>query len=267
VALEQDEALAWQALLAYYEALGVDCAIDATPHDRFEESARRPPPPTPIREPTPAPRVAAPAPFAANELVAAAERIAAGAQSLEALSRGLAEFEGLGAGRRARHFLFADGAAGAPLMVMETQPGEAEERSGASFCGPEARLLEAMLKAIGLKRSDAYLAYFAPWRAPGGQAPVPHVADALAPFARRHIALARPKALLLFGDFSKRLLPEAALAGRRLDIRFDRAEVAVFVAPSLNRTLKSAALKRSAWKSLRAARACLAGESRSGRKA
>ena len=264
-----DEGRALRALLAYYEALGVDCAVDAVPHNRFEESKRPPPSPSsePLRESAPVPRIAA-APLAADEVTAEAERIAAGAPNLEALAQGLAGFEPLGVGRRARHFLFAEGVPGSPVMAMEPAPGEAEERSGAPFCGPEARLLEAMLKSIGVSRSDAYLAYFAPWRSAGGHSPPPHVAEALAPFARRHIALARPGVLLLFGEFSRRVLGRDEALGklqwRRFDLHLGDAEIAAFVAPGLSSILKSPPLKRRAWTLLRAAASSLHGEARGG---
>ena len=254
--LNPDEHWALQALLAYYEALGVDCALDSFPHDRFKESKRPPasPPPEAPRERAPLPRIAA-APLAADEVTAEAERVAIGAPNLDALAQGLAQFEALGMARRARHFLFAQGEPGSAVMAMEAAPGEVEERSGAPFCGPEARLLEAMLQSIGVARSDAYLAYFAPWRSPGGQPPAPHIADALTPFARRHIALARPRILLLFGDFSRRVLgcdePFGKMQGRRFDLSFDGVEIAALVAPGLPSILKSGALKRSAWKLLR----------------
>jgi uracil-DNA glycosylase len=255
-----DERLALQALLAYYEALGVDCALDPVPHNRFEESKRLPasPPPEPPRQSAPVPRIAA-APLAADEVTAEAQRIAAGARNVEALAQGLAGFEALGMGRRARHFLFAEGDPASPVMAMEAAPGEAEERSGAPFCGQEARLLEAMLKSIGVPRGGAYLAYFAPWRSPGGQPPAPHVAQALTPFASRHIALAKPRVLLLFGEFSRRVLgSEEAFRNmqwRRFDLSLGDGDIAAFVAPGLSSIVKSAALKRSAWKLLRSAAA------------
>ncbi|ARN80375.1 uracil-DNA glycosylase [Methylocystis bryophila] len=261
-----DEGRALQALLAYYHALGVDCAVDGTPHDRFEESRRpslRSPPPEVARDNAPVSRVVA-APLAADEVTAEAERIAAGARDLETLAQGLFGFEALGMGRRAQHFLFAEGVPGSAVMAMEAAPGAEEERSGAPFSGPEARLLEAMLKAIGVSRSDAYLAYFAPWRSPGGQAPAPHHVEALTPFARRHIALARPKVLLLFGEFAPRALGReeafSKLRWRRFELSFDGAEVSAFVAPDLPSILKSGAMKRPAWKLLRSAAASLRGE-------
>jgi len=256
VEADPDERRALLALLAYHQALGVDCALDSVPHDRFEESRRPPaPPPQPARASAPAPRVVA-APPAADEVTAEAQRIAASARDLGALAQGLAGFEALGMGRGARHFLFAAGDPRSRVMAMEVAPGEEEERSGAPFCGPEARLLEAMLKSIGVARSDAYLAYFAPWRLAGGTPPAPHLAEALTPFARRHIALAKPKVLLLFGDFAWRVLGvDKQAQPRRFDLSFDDADVAAFVAPGLSAILKSGAMKRQAWKLLRIAAA------------
>jgi len=256
VEADPDERRALLSLIAYHSALGVDCAVDSVPHDRFAES-RRPaaPPPQPARARAPTPRVVAPPP-AADELAAEAQRIAGSALDLETLARGLASFEALGVGRSARHFLFAEGEPGSRVMVMEAAPGEEEERGGAPFCGPEARLLEAMLKAIGVARGEAYLTYFAPWRSPGGVAPAPHILDALAPFALRHIALAKPKALLLFGDFASRALGiDKQAQPRPFDLRFDDAEVATFAASALSGILKSSAMKRQAWKLLRVAAA------------
>ena len=117
----------------------------------------------------------------------------------------LAAFEGCGPLSNAKHFLFSSGAPGG-LMALDYAPGEAEERGGEPFSGDEARLLDAMMAAMGESRETAYYAYFSPWRPAGGQKLAPHVAAALAPFARRHIELARPKALLLLGDETTKIL-------------------------------------------------------------
>jgi uracil-DNA glycosylase family 4 len=255
-----EETRVLKALLVYYDACGVDCALDAEPHNRFSESARpSKPAPAPIEAPAlerrPQPvRIDSAAMRAPEELARAAEALAAAATDLEQLKASLAGFEGLAPTGGARHFFFASGAP-AELMVMDFTPGEAEERSGAPFCGSEARLLEAMLKAIGASRDNAYLSYFAPWRFAGGQAPPPHVAAALAPFARRHVALARPKAVLLLGEFARLVLgvdeAPARLYGRRCAFPGAENEILVLVTPSLSSMLRTAALKRAAWRSLR----------------
>lgn len=260
-----EERKALLALLDYYRALGVDCALEEAPCDRYAESAREPAAPPPAPAPTPtlqqATTLRAPAaPIAPQEAERAAEAIAAAARTLDELRQSLAAFESGGAIIKARRFLFSAGAP-SPLMALEYAPGEAEENGGAPFCGPEARLLGAMLAAIGHNFESAYCAYFSPWRPPGGQRLAPHANAVLAPFARRHIELARPKAVLLLGDCAKSLLradgTPASLYARRFDLRVGEATVAAIPAPGLAAMLKAGALKAHAWRALRLVAAAL----------
>jgi DNA polymerase len=262
--LDTEDAL--KALLDYYRALGVDCAVDEAPHDRFAELEltpvlderaelklqEAPVPPPPRRAPSAAP-------VFPQEAIRDAEGIAAAARTLEELCEGLEAFEG-GRASRARHFLFSSGRPGA-LMALDYAPGEAEESSGEAFSGPEARLLDAMLAAIGETRESFYRAYFSPWRPAGGQPLTPHVAAALTPFARRHIELARPKAVLLFGDTAKIMLGVSdapmKLYARRFDLRLGETNVVAIPAPGLAAMLKTSSLKRQAWRALRAVKQAL----------
>ena len=254
---------ALKALLEYYRVCGVDCALEETPRDRFADSARVPakaaerveaPPPPESKARAEKARVAAP--VFPDEAVRAAENIAASAKTLEELRAALASFDGCGPISNARHFLFSAGSPGG-LMALDYAPGEAEERGGEPFSGDEARLLDAMMAAIGESRETAYYAYFSPWRPAGGQKLAPHVAAALAPFARRHIELARPKALLLLGYETTKIIlrpNESApkLYARRFDVQFGGESVAVVPAPGLAAMLRTHALKRTAWRALRA---------------
>ena len=65
--------------------------------------------------------------------------------------------QALEAGRRVRLAqvgLFADGVAGAPVMVIGEAPGAEEDRSGKPFVGPSGQLLDRMLTAVGLTRAE-----------------------------------------------------------------------------------------------------------------
>ncbi len=257
-----DNARALKALLDYYRACGVDCALEEAPRDRFADSARvAAKAPERLEAPPPEPRAReekarAAASIFPEEAVRAAESIASSVKTLEELREALAGFDGCGPLSNAKHFLFSNGAPGG-LMALDYAPGEAEERGGEPFSGEEARLLDAMMAAIGESRETAYYAYFSPWRPAGGQKLAPHVAAALAPFARRHIELARPKALLLLGDETTKILlatnePAPRVYARRFDVQFGGESVAVFPAPGLGAMLRTNALKRAAWRALRA---------------
>lgn len=266
------------ALLDWYVESGVDLALDDAPHDRYAESARAPAPDpqTPDGLPasprdrvalTPPPVTRRPAPvIAAPDAAAqAAEAVAAAAQSLDDLAVALAEFPHAPFRDMAQHFLFAAGTPGAPLMVLDAAPGVSEESTGEPFSGEQARLLDNMLAAIGRSRETAYLTYVSPWRPPGVMSMTPPQMAILAPFVRRHVELARPKVVLLFGEPPARVALSAtetvaSLRGKAFEARFGNhaATATAFVFNSLDSLLKSpAALKPAAWRDLRAASALL----------
>lgn len=265
------------ALLDWYVESGADFALDDAPHDRYADSARAPTavsePPPPSRavergEPraplTPAPRRARPETLIAppDEAARAAETTAAAARDLDDLAARLADFPHAPFRDMARHFLFGAGAPGARLMAFDAAPGATEESGGAAFSGERAKLLDNMLAAIGLDRGSARLAYVSPWRPPGDKALTPQEMAVFAPFARRHVELARPEVLLLFGEAPARIMletgePLAKLRGKCFDVRCGDHAARAFVFSSLDAMLKSAGLKPAAWRDLRAAAALL----------
>jgi DNA polymerase len=256
------------ALVDWYVSVGVDLAVDDTPHDRFVESAAPPAPaPSPVatstRAPVPEKRAPgrAPAAISTGEASREAQAAAAGAESLAELAVRLAAFDGCALKATAGHFIFAAGAAGAPLMALDFAPGEEEERSGTAFVGPEARLLDNMLKAIGRDRTSVYLAYATPWRPPGAREPNAGEVAVLHPFLRRHVALAAPKALLILGDYAARAALGSAdvakLRGQWFDYDCGGAPVRALFMPALVGLLKTPIVKRRVWRDLRALAAVL----------
>lgn len=272
------ERQALAALLDWYAAVGVDIAVDDAPHDRFAESERPPPAPEPVapsaggawpsvRErpaltPSPIRPGASPplrsgvAPAFPEEAARAAREAAAGAADLDDLRQRLAAFDGCALKTTAGHFVFAAGMPGARLMVLEFAPGEEEERGGAAFIGPEARLLDKMLAAIGLGRETAYLAYATPWRPPGGRELNASEAAALLPFLQRHVELAAPEVLLVLGDLAAKTAlgssDVARLRGAWFDYACGTKSVRAILSPGLGNLMKTPVFKRRAWRDLRA---------------
>ncbi len=209
------------AALRWLVEAGADEAIGETPLDRF--AALPPPPPVAVPAakaqtraaaqlaPPPvaaAPTLAAPQPAAQAEL--AARAAAAAAQSLAELQAAVAAFEGCALKATATSLVFADGNPAAPLMLMGDAPRADDDRAGTPFAGEVGVLLDRMLAAIGLARRDVYIANTIPWRPPADRPPTAAEIAACLPFARRHIALARPKVLVLFGDLAARSLLASA---------------------------------------------------------
>jgi uracil-DNA glycosylase len=230
------------AALRWLVEAGADEAIGETPLDRF---AALPPPP-PVAAPTaktaaraapalaptqtiPAPTLAAPQPAAQAEL--AARAAAAAAQSLAELQAALAAFEGCSLKATATNLVFADGNPAAPVMLMGDAPRADDDRFGSPFAGDAGKLLDRMLAAIGFDRGNVYIANLIAWRPPADRQPTAAEIAACLPFARRHIALARPKLLVLFGDLAARSLLGTAESIIRLRGRWKTYEDPALPAP------------------------------------
>jgi DNA polymerase len=90
------------------------------------------------------------------------------------------------------------GAEEAEVMLLSEPPTRDELGSGAPFGGEAAELMERMLAAIGMA-GQAYSANLACFHSPSARLTDKEV-EQCREAARQHVALARPKRLLLLGD-------------------------------------------------------------------
>lgn len=112
--------------------------------------------------------------------------------------------------------VFGVGDTNADLMMVGEAPGADEDRQGEPFVGRAGQLLTAMLAAIGLERSQVYIANILKCRPPGNRDP--HVEEALQciPYLKRQIALLRPRVMLAVGRISAQKLLDTDTAIGRL---------------------------------------------------
>jgi uracil-DNA glycosylase len=125
--------------------------------------------------------------------------------SREALLAAVEAFEGCALKKTATTTVFAEGNPQAPIMLIGEAPGAEEDRQGRPFVGQAGRLLDKMLASIGFSRhasgaKAAYITNIVFWRPPGNRTPTPQEILSCLPFVLRHIALIKPKALLLLGN-------------------------------------------------------------------
>ncbi|MCB1537390.1 MAG: uracil-DNA glycosylase [Rhodospirillales bacterium] len=127
------------------------------------------------------------------------------AMTLEDLRTAIRDFDGLDVKRTATNMVFADGNPGAPVMVIGEAPGADEDRQGLPFVGVSGQLLDRMFACIDLARGaqDAaralYISNILNWRPPGNRTPSEAEIQIALPFIERHIALIRPRFLVLAG--------------------------------------------------------------------
>jgi DNA polymerase len=148
------------------------------------------------------------APLGTSEASGSARALAAAAKTLDELKAAIAAFEGLSLKATATNLVFADGNPEADLMLIGEAPGAEEDRRGVPFVGAAGQLLDRMLAAIGHDRTDSYITNIVNWRPPGNRKPSPAEMTLCSPFIQRHIALMKPKVIVLLGDTAAKTLTE-----------------------------------------------------------
>ena len=119
--------------------------------------------------------------------------------------------------------------------------------------GRAGQLLNAMLRAIGLPRSEVYIANILKCRPPGNRDPQPDEASHCTPYLSRQIALVNPRAILAVGRISAQWLlqtdsPIGRLRGRVF--RYGESGTPLVVTYHPAYLLRSPLQKATAWTDL-----------------
>jgi uracil-DNA glycosylase len=153
--------------------------------------------------------------------------------------------------------VFGVGNLQAEWLVVGEAPGAEEDARGEPFVGPAGQLLNAMLRAIGLKREQVYIANVLKCRPPQNRDPVAAETMECLPFLDRQIALLRPRIMLVVGRIAAQnlLRTDAKLGALRQQVHtFGASGVPLVVTYHPAYLLRSPAEKRKAWEDLKFAR-------------
>ncbi len=196
------------ALQAYGEDLRLPLG-SATPRTQLSPPAATPPASPPPTSPQPslstappatprpaapaAPRPAAPAPAApaAND-----DRTAAlAALRVEVMPCTRCKLHG---GRNT--VVFGEGSPHARVMFIGEAPGAKEDQTGRPFVGAAGQLLDKIVEnAMGLRRTEVYIANINKCRPPDNRAPEADEVAACLPHLRRQIEIVRPEVIVCLG--------------------------------------------------------------------
>jgi len=152
--------------------------------------------------------------------------------------------------------VFGVGDRQAEWMLIGEAPGEQEDRQGEPFVGQAGKLLDSMLRAVGLSReTGVFIANVLKCRPPGNRDPEPDEVAMCDPYLKRQIALVKPRVIIVLGRFAAQSLlqtqtPVGKLRGKVHEV--DGVPVVVTYHPAyLLRTLTD---KARAWEDLCLAR-------------
>ena len=254
-------------VLSFYAEAGVDALVGEEPVNHFAQEAVEPPRPAPVRAPEIksalpplAPSVAPPAPdVAAMEAREAVKNV----QTLQELRDVLGRFEGCALRATATQLVFADGNPEARIIFVGEAPGRDEDIEGLPFVGRSGKLLDRMMAAIGLDRTQAYIANIIPWRPPGNRTPTPQESQICLPFIRKQIELVDPDILVCLGGPSATTLLDikegiTKSRGRWVNYNTGKREIRALATFHPAFLLRSPLQKRLAWRDLLAIKKALA---------
>jgi DNA polymerase len=164
-----------------------------------------------------------------------------------------------GLGRR--QIVFGVGNPDADLMFVGEAPGADEDVQGEPFVGRAGQLLTRIIEAIGLSRSDVYIANVIKCRPPGNRNPEPDEVARCEPFLLRQIDAVRPRVIVALGTFAAHALlrtdaPISRLRGHVHEFRGGAKLIPTFHPAFL---LRSPDRQRDTWEDMKKVRALLAG--------
>ncbi len=150
-----------------------------------------------------------------------------------------------------KQIVFGTGNPNSELMFVGEGPGADEDEQGVPFVGRAGQLLNDMIRAMGLKRDDVYIANVVKCRPPGNRTPEREECDTCLPFLVRQIEAIRPQFIVALGAVAaKNLLgindSMARLRGRWYDFR--GARLLVTYHPAF--LLRDPRQKKEVWKDL-----------------
>ncbi|CAJ0781672.1 hypothetical protein LMG19083_00809 [Ralstonia psammae] len=157
---------------------------------------------------------------------------------------------------RRTNTVFGVGDRQAEWMLIGEAPGEQEDKQGEPFVGQAGKLLDSMLRSIGLSRErGVFIANVLKCRPPGNRDPEPDEAAMCDPYLKRQIALVKPRIIVVLGRIAAQNLlqtqtPVGKLRGKVHEV--EGVPVVVTYHPAyLLRTLTD---KARAWEDLCLAR-------------
>ena len=95
--------------------------------------------------------------------------------------------------------VFGEGDPQARLMFIGEAPGADEDRTGRPFVGRAGALLNNMIRAMGLRRQDVYIANVLKCRPPNNATPTHEERAASAPYLFDQIAAIKPEVIVTLG--------------------------------------------------------------------
>ena len=149
--------------------------------------------------------------------------------------------------------VFGVGNPAADWMIIGEAPGQEEDRRGEPFVGRAGKLLDEMLRSLGVDRESVFIANILKCRPPNNRDPAADEAAACRSYLERQIDLVSPRIILAVGRIAAQQLlgsdePVGRMRGRKHLLGDRGLPVVVTYHPAY--LLRSPSQKRKAWQDL-----------------
>lgn len=237
-----------RALLRFLQESGLEHLPRSPELEKF--LAQPPAVTTATVKPQPPPRPAKPVPQSTSPRLAPATA-PPGAQSLLELGQELAACQLCPLHQGRLRIVPGSGTGRSGLLIIEDQPGEAEEAGGAPFGGEAGELLDKMLKATNLLREEVYLTSLVKCRPPADRDPVRIEISACQNYLARQIAALNPAVICVMGPLAAHVLTGSDLPLFRLRGKFhDFHGTPLLVSFHPRFLLRNPEMKKGSWQDL-----------------
>lgn len=149
--------------------------------------------------------------------------------------------------------VFGVGDPHADWLLIGEAPGAEEDRRGEPFVGRAGRLLNAMLRAIGLSREQVYITNILKCRPPGNRDPRPEEVALCSSYLAAQVNMIAPRIILALGRIAaQNLLGLSTPIGKMRGQRYTYGESAIPVVVTYHPAylLRSPQEKRKTWQDL-----------------
>lgn len=147
--------------------------------------------------------------------------------------------------------VFGVGNPNADWLIIGEAPGAEEDRRGEPFVGRAGKLLDEMLRAVGLSRDDVFIANILKCRPPNNRDPKPAESAACREYLERQIELLQPRIILAVGKIAaQNLLGSDAPVGRMRGRQHEFGGIPLVVTYHPAYLLRSPSQKHKSWSDL-----------------
>ena len=147
-----------------------------------------------------------------------------------------------------------EGSPAPELLFIGEGPGADEDKTGRPFVGEAGQLLDKMIVAMGLARSDVFIANVVKCRPPGNRTPEPLEVASCLPYLQAQIAVLKPRIICTLGNVPLKALFGDDVPGitRSRGQRMTWQGIAVIPTFHPSYLLRNPAAKKPCWEDLQA---------------